>query len=101
MKGRSEKTLKTVHLRAALQLSLAVLLMASVGQADAGGQHVHAAASLESKFDYCTTCHGPSAQGFRGYYTMPRLAGQQVQYIENQLLAFLEQRRHNPVMANV
>ena len=32
---------------------------------------------------------------------MPRLAGQQPQYIENQLLAFLEQRRHNPVMANV
>ena len=32
---------------------------------------------------------------------MPRLAGQQSQYIENQLRAFLEQRRRNPVMANV
>ena len=32
---------------------------------------------------------------------MPRLAGQQPQYIENQLHAFLEQRRLNPVMANV
>ncbi len=56
---------------------------------------------IEGKFEYCTTCHGPSAQGFRGYYTMPRLAGQQPQYIENQLRAFLDQRRRNPVMANV
>ena len=32
---------------------------------------------------------------------MPRLAGQQPQYIENQLRAFLERRRLNPVMANV
>ena len=32
---------------------------------------------------------------------MPRLAGQQTQYIENQLNAFLEQRRLNAVMANV
>ena len=32
---------------------------------------------------------------------MPRLAGQQPQYIENQLHAFLERRRLNPVMANV
>ena len=59
------------------------------------------AGGIEAKFEYCTTCHGPSAQGFRGFYTMPRLAGQQPQYIENQLHAFLERRRLNPVMANV
>jgi cytochrome c553 len=32
---------------------------------------------------------------------MPRLAGQQPEYIENQLKAFLEKRRTNPVMFNV
>jgi len=32
---------------------------------------------------------------------MPRLAGQQPQYIENQLRAFIERRRTNPVMQNV
>ncbi|WP_316224765.1 MULTISPECIES: c-type cytochrome [unclassified Bradyrhizobium] len=32
---------------------------------------------------------------------MPRLAGQQPQYIENQLRAFAERRRTNPIMANV
>ena len=32
---------------------------------------------------------------------MPRLAGQQPQYIENQLRAFIERRRTNPIMSNV
>jgi cytochrome c553 len=79
---------------------LAFFLTFACGQAQA--QTVRAGAGgLDTKFEYCTTCHGPSAQGFRGYYTMPRLAGQQPQYIENQLHAFLELRRLNPVMANV
>ena len=32
---------------------------------------------------------------------MPRLAGQQPKYLENQLRAFIERRRTNPVMFNV
>ena len=32
---------------------------------------------------------------------MPRLAGQQPEYLENQLRAFIERRRINPVMFNV
>ena len=32
---------------------------------------------------------------------MPRLAGQQPEYIKNQLTAFIERRRTNPVMNNV
>ena len=32
---------------------------------------------------------------------MPRLAGQQPEYLENQLKAFIERRRTNPVMFNV
>ncbi|MGA7807609.1 c-type cytochrome [Bradyrhizobium sp.] len=56
---------------------------------------------LKAKTDYCKTCHGLSGQGFRGSFPMPRLAGQQPQYIENQLQAFIDQRRTNPVMFNV
>lgn len=41
----------------------------------------------------CTWCHGPSAQG---YTPAPRLAGQQYQYIENQLGSFARHRRDNP-----
>src|SRR6202140_4137912 len=56
---------------------------------------------LKAKTDYCKTCHGLSGQGFRGSYPMPRLAGQQPEYLENQLQAFIERRRSNPVMFNV
>ena len=59
------------------------------------------ARELKAKTDYCKTCHGLSGQGFRGSFPMPRLAGQQPQYLENQLRAFIERRRTNPIMANV
>jgi cytochrome c553 len=56
---------------------------------------------LQAKLEYCKTCHGLSGQGYLGYFPMPRLAGQQPQYIENQLRAFSERRRTNPIMFNV
>lgn len=56
---------------------------------------------LEAKIAYCKTCHGLSGQGYRGAYPMPRLAGQQPEYLENQLHAFIEHRRTNNVMFNV
>src|ERR1700739_4000810 len=56
---------------------------------------------LKAKTDYCKTCHGIEGQGFRGAAPMPRLAGQQPEYIKNQLPAFIARRRTNPVMNNV
>lgn len=56
---------------------------------------------LKAKVDYCKTCHGLSGQGFRGSVPMPRLAGQQPEYLQNQLQAFIDRRRNNPVMFNV
>ena len=94
--------MNSVRRRAALPLAIAVLLTVAADRGQAEDGPVRAATGgIDAKFDYCTTCHGPSAQGFRGYFIMPRLAGQQPQYIENQLHAFLERRRVNPVMANV
>jgi cytochrome c553 len=57
--------------------------------------------SVLAKVTYCKDCHGLSAQGFRGYYAIPRLAGQQPQYLKNQLRAFVEHNRPNPIMSNV
>jgi cytochrome c553 len=51
--------------------------------------------------NYCQDCHGPSAQGYHGFYPIPRLAGQSVPYIQNQLRAFVERRRRNPIMLSV
>jgi cytochrome c553 len=57
--------------------------------------------ALKAKTDYCKTCHGLDGQGFRGSFPMPRLAGQQPEYLANQLQAFIDRRRTNPVMFNV
>ena len=78
--------LRTVLLAAVLGVGLS-----SAGHAD----------EIQAKLAYCKTCHGLSGQGYYGYYTMPRLAGQQPKYIENQLRAFIEHRRKNEIMANV
>jgi cytochrome c553 len=59
------------------------------------------AKEFQAKAGYCETCHGLSARGFIGTNPMPRLAGQQPAYIKNQLEAFIERRRLNPVMGNV
>jgi cytochrome c553 len=53
---------------------------------------------LEAKIEYCKTCHGLSGQGYRGSIPMPRLAGQQPEYLENQLRAFMERRRESKFM---
>ena len=42
-----------------------------------------------------------SGRGFHGYYPIPRLAGQQPEYIKNQLQAFIDRRRTNNIMFNV
>ncbi len=79
---------------------LAVVVSASAHAQDKGKADV-SPQELKAKTDYCKTCHGISGQGFRGAYPMPRLAGQQPQYLENQLQAFIDRRRTNPVMFNV
>lgn len=86
-------TLRTAILAALLAAALATTLGAGLSQARAD--------DLQAKLEYCKTCHGLSGQGYRGYYSMPRLAGQQPKYLENQLRAFIEHRRKNLIMANV
>jgi cytochrome c553 len=83
--------------------SLAAVAFLAVGasQAQEKSKGELSQAELKAKIDYCKTCHGLQGQGFRGSYPMPRLAGQQPEYLVNQLKAFIERRRSNPVMFNV
>jgi cytochrome c553 len=76
----------------------AIIVSAAVHAEDKGTVSTQ---ELKAKTDYCKTCHGVAGQGFRGSFPMPRLAGQQPEYLENQLQAFIERRRTNPVMFNV
>lgn len=88
-----------------LRAALSALALAAAFSVPAHGEAMDAFArgggGLEAKLTYCKTCHGTSAQGYRGWFMIPRLAGQNVQYIENQLHAFTERRRTNPIMQNV
>jgi cytochrome c553 len=90
--------MKIIGLKLALP---AVLAIAFASAGSAVERSVVPSKDFEAKVQYCKTCHGLSGQGFRGAYPMPRLAGQQPEYLENQLRAFIERRRTNPVMFNV
>jgi cytochrome c553 len=83
----------------ALILPAAVLALSFSSAATAQGNVSKAEA--DAKLRYCEVCHGVSAQGFRGYYPIPRLAGQPTEYLKNQLQAFVERRRTSNIMFNV
>jgi cytochrome c553 len=84
-------------------LSVAILVIALSATARAQGSRAAAASSqdLQAKLAYCKTCHGSSGQGYHGAFPIPRLAGQQPEYIENQLKAFVDRRRANRFMYSV
>ena len=86
--------MKVIGLRLAVQTAVLAIVFCAPARADDRG-------SVQAKLEYCKICHGMSGQGYRGYLTMPRLAGQQPKYLENQMRAFLEHRRASAVMSGV
>src|ERR1700690_3250407 len=93
MKGRS--------MRLALPAAILAIVVSAPGRAEEAVKADFSPQALQAKLDYCKTCHGVSGQGFHGSTPIPRLAGQQPQYLENQLRAFIERRRENKYMYNV
>jgi len=90
--------MKLINLRRVLLAAIPIIVICTADRAECAASSQQA---LHAKIEYCNTCHGLSAQGYRGFYPIPRLAGQQTQYIENQLRAFIERRRKNSYMYNV
>jgi cytochrome c553 len=84
---------------AALIFPAAVLALSLASPAVA--QDSVSKAEADAKLRYCEVCHGASAQGFHGYYPIPRLAGQPTEYLKNQLQAFVEHRRTSNIMFSV
>ncbi len=93
--------MKVTNLRLVLQTAILATVFSAAGRAEDTGTPDFSKSALQAKIEYCKTCHGASGQGFRGSSPMPRLAGQQIEYIENQLRAFIERRRENKFMYNV
>ncbi len=90
---------KAVNAKLAWPMAILALTLATAARAeDKTGASKQ---DVQAKLAYCEVCHGVSAQGFHGYYPIPRLAGQQTEYLENQLQAFVEHRRTNNIMFNV
>ena len=96
---RTGRIMKVITLRLTLSAAMLAVAFCTAGRAE--DQGVPARQGLKAKLEYCKTCHGLSGQGYLGYFPMPRLAGQQPEYIEAQLRAFIERRRTNPIMFNV
>jgi cytochrome c553 len=93
--------MRTIGLQLAMLVAILAIVFSAAGRAVDKGTAAFSKRGLHAKIEYCKTCHGLSGQGYRGYFPMPRLAGQQPQYLENQLRAFIERRRTNPIMFNV
>jgi cytochrome c553 len=90
-RGRRTKSLSAQLALHAVVLVIAVCAIDFTGRAAAADVSAQA---VEAKLKYCEVCHGPSA----------RLAGQQVEYIENELTGFIEHKRANvesPTATNV
>lgn len=93
-----------MNLRLVLRTAAGAILICIVSapaHAEANTVQTVSPQALEAKFAYCQTCHGRSAQGFRGVVPIPRLAGQPPEYVENQLKAYIEHRLTDPVMGYV
>ena len=93
--------MKVSSIRLALPTAILVIAFSAAGRAQDTDAAKFSRQSLQAKIEYCTTCHGLSGQGYHGFYPIPRLGGQQTQYIENQLQAFIEHRRENRYMYSV
>jgi cytochrome c553 len=86
--------MKVMSLRLALQTTVFAVVASTAGSSDGAGATASSGrGDVQGKIEYCMDCHGPSGQGYRGFLTMPRLAGQTTGYLESQLRAFLEGRR--------
>ena len=93
--GRGRPSFSRYHSRVLLRLTLPAAVLAIVG---CGGGRGYAAdtvspQAVNAKLQYCEVCHGADARGFVGFYPIPRLAGQPVEYIENELKGFSERKR--------
>ena len=77
----------------ALVLGVVSIVVAGLAGAAAPDKAVQQAAATKAT-ELCSACHGPGGSSISP--TFPRLAGQQEQYIENQLKAFRSRTRAEP-----
>lgn len=96
--------MRRVGLRLFLQAAILAIVFSAAARVDGADAAGVSQQDVRAKIDYCEVCHGLSGRGFVGYYPVPRLAGQQVEYIENELRGFVDRKRANtatPARTNI
>ncbi len=93
--------MKVSSMRWAMPTAILAVVLSAPGHAQDKAKPDSSPQGFQAKVAYCKTCHGVNGQGFHGSTPIPRLAGQQPQYIENQLQAFIDRRRSNKYMYTV
>lgn len=93
--------IKIVSTRSVLRSAVLAFVFAGAAHAQDTDKNAMPKQEVQAKVAYCENCHGATGQGFHGYYPIPRVAGQQPEYLKNQLQAFIEHRRTNNIMFNV
>jgi cytochrome c553 len=96
-----EADMKVTALPSVLYIACFVTTVSATVSAQNAQKSAVSEPELQAKIEYCKTCHGLSGQGYRGSIAMPRLAGQQSEYLEDQLRAFIEGTRTSPFMSKV
>jgi len=95
------RSLSVAGLRLMSQTAILTIGLITLAHAEDTSAGTVSEKEVQAKLAYCEVCHGVSAQGFHGYYPIPRLAGQPPEYLKNQLQAFVERRRTSNIMFNV
>jgi cytochrome c553 len=98
--------MRVISLRWALPAAVLAITVFVTARVDSEPAHARSGVpartgGVAGKVEYCTDCHGPSGQGYHGYLTMPRLAGQSPEYIENQLRSFADRSRERTLFINM
>ena len=98
--------MKVISLRWVLRAAVLAMVVSAAARVDsepARGRHgvPVRTGGIAGKVEYCTDCHGPSGQGYHGYLTMPRLAGQTPEYIDKQLRNFADRSRERNLFINM
>ena len=95
------RMMTVISLQLTWPLAILTIVFLAMGRATSADRAGASKGTLEAKIVYCQECHGALGQGYHGYYPIPRIAGQQTEYFENQLRAYVEHRRRNNIMFNV
>jgi cytochrome c553 len=95
--GRGRRLVMFANSKLVLQAAIVALVFSATGRADARDRSAVSRGSVAAKIEYCQDCHGSSGQGYRGFYPIPRLAGQMTPYFENQIRAFVARRRERNI----